>query len=75
MFAPGHIHYERWLTSHIGELLPLVVKNWEIHESFVNGYFRISKSKKNFLKALEQSSKLVKVDGGAIGIWKMKQHF
>ena len=46
-------------------MLSLEAENREIFESFVSGYFTISKSRRTFLK---QNNKLVKVDGGAIGI-------
>ena len=73
MFALDHIHYVRWLTVHVAELLSLEVENREIFESFVSGYFTISKSRKTFSKlaidqAHKQNNKLVNIDGGAIGI-------
>ena len=73
IFALDHIHYVRWLTVHVAELLSLEAENREIFESFVNGYFTISKSRRTFSKLAidqvhEQNNKLVEVDGGAIGI-------
>ena len=73
MFALDHIHYVRWLTVHVAELLSLEVENREIFESFVSGYFTISKSRRTFSKlaidqAHKQNNKLVNIDGGAIGI-------
>ena len=73
IFALDHIHYARWLTVHIAELLSLKAENRETFESFVSGYFTTGKSRRTFSKlaidqAHEQNNKLVKVDGGATGI-------
>ena len=73
MFALDHIHYMIRLTVHVAELLSVEAEKREIFESFVSGYFTISKSRRTFAKvsidqAHEQNNKLVKVCGGAIGI-------
>ena len=78
MFALDHIHYARSLIVHVAELLSLEAENREIFESFVGGYFTISKSRRTFSKlaieqAHEQNNKLV--DGGAIGILENEATF
>ena len=62
VFALDHVHYARWLPVFI-----------EILEGFMNVFFTVRKSNRSFSnmgidQAHEQNHKLVKINGGAIGI-------
>ena len=73
MFALDHVHYARWLPVFINNLRFLRDKNNLIFDAFLNGFFTVQKSERPFSniatdQAHEQNDKLVKIDGGAIGI-------
>ena len=73
MFALDHIHYARWLTIRLSDLLSLEKDNKELYNDLIKGGFIISKIARQFSKlaidqAHKQNNKLVKIDGGAIGI-------
>ena len=73
MFALDHVHYARWLPVFLEDLLALPSEQRHTFECFLKGYFTIKKSNRDFSnigidQAHEQNNKLVKIDGGAIGI-------
>ena len=39
MFATDHIHYARWLTIHVRDLLQLSMLCPEVYEDVMNGHF------------------------------------
>lgn len=73
MFALDHVHYARWLPVFINDLKLLPVKHPSIYEEFLEGKFVFQKTNRAFSclpedQAHEQNNKIVKIDGGAIGI-------
>ena len=75
MFALDHTHYARWLSVYVADLLSLEEKNDKLYEEMTKGFFLICKSKRHFSniaidQAHEQNNKLIKIDGGAIGIFE-----
>ena len=75
MFALDHTHYSRCLSVHVADLLSFEEKNNKLYEEMTKGFFLICKSKRHFSniaidQAHEQNSKLIKIDGGAIGIFE-----
>ena len=73
MFALDHIHYARWMTVFLEDLFLLPCSQRTTFECLSKGYFTVKKSNRVFSnmgidQAHEQSNKLVKIDGGAIGI-------
>ena len=73
MFAFDHTHYARWMSIFINDLKLLPSRHSTIYEEFCKGDFTVQKSRKLFSsmaedQAHEQNNKLVKIDGGAIGI-------
>ena len=73
MFALDHVHYSRWMSVFIHDLEMLPVKHSNVFNNFMKGHFTVSKSDRMFSgmaedQAHEQNNKLVKIDGGAIGI-------
>ena len=75
MFALDHTHYSRWLSVHVADLLSFEEKNNKLYEEMTKGFFLICKSKRHFSniaidQAHEQNNKLIKIDGGAIGIFE-----
>ena len=72
-FALDHQNYARWLPVHIRDMTCLQNYNPEAAAEFGKGNFIIYKSEKAFSSiaidlAHEQSNKVVKGDGGAIGL-------
>ena len=72
MFVFDHIHYARWLPVFIQDLEQL---DPETKSYFERGFFTIKKSSHTFSsigidQAHEQNNKLVKIHGGAIGIFE-----
>ena len=72
MFALDHTHYSRWLPVFLEDLKKLD-KNEAIYQNFLQGFFAVSRSNRKFSRmgidqAHKQNNKIVKVDGGAIGI-------
>lgn len=68
-FALDHIHYARWLSVHLYDMLDLSETNPNVYEHFSRGKFVITKTKKRFSSigidhAHEQNNKCVKGDGG-----------
>ena len=73
MFALDHIHYARWLTVHVIDLLQLQSRCPEVYADFVGGNF-VTRKTSHKLSSLahdqvhEQQNAIVKGDGGIIGI-------
>lgn len=73
MFALDHVHYARLLPVLINDLKLLPLKHPSIYKEFLEGKFVFQKTKRAFSclaedQAHEQNNKIVKIDGGAIGI-------
>ena len=73
MFASDHVHYARWLPVLIKDLSFLRDKKNLVFDALLNGFFTVQKSERPFSnmatdQAHEQNTKLVKIDGGAVGI-------
>ena len=73
MFALDHIHYARWLTVHVIDLLQLQSRCPDIYADFVRGNFVTRKRSRKFSSLAhdqvhEQQNAIVKGDGGIIGI-------
>ena len=73
MFALDHVHYARWLPVFINNLSFLRDKSNLVFDAFLNGFFTVRQSERPFSnmatdQAHEQNNKLVKIDGGAVGI-------
>ena len=73
MFALDHTNYSRWLPIFISDLKQLPAKHPKIYDEFVKGNFTSKKTSRRFSslpedQAHEQNDKLVKIDGGALGI-------
>ena len=74
MFSLDHVHYSRWMSVFLKDLTELPAKHEEIFQQFVKGFFTVKKSGREFScigidQAHEQNNKLIKIDGGAIGIF------
>ena len=72
-FALDHMHYARWLSVHPRDMLALPDRHPQIAEEFRNGKFVIHKTQKPFSAialdhAHEQNNKIVKGDGGSVGL-------
>jgi len=72
-FALDHIHYARWLSVHLRDMLALPDWHPQIAEEFRNGKFVIHKTQNPFSAialnhAHEQNNKIVKGDGRAVGL-------
>ena len=72
-FALDHMHYARWLSVHLRDMLALPDRHPQIAEEFRNGKFVIHKTQKPFSAialnhAHEQNNKIVKGDGGSVGL-------
>ena len=73
MFALDHVHYSRWLPVFLQDLRELPTRHPRVYEEFCNGRFTVQKTGRKFSsiasdQAHEQNNKLVKDEGGAIGI-------
>ena len=73
MFALDHIHYARWLTVHVIDLLQLQNRCPDVHADFFGGNFVTQKTSHKFSalahdQVHEQQNAIVKGDGGIIGI-------
>ena len=73
MFALDHIHYARWLPVFLEDLEQMKNANNPVVDQFNKGFFTVNKTGHPFSnigidQAHEQNNKIVKVDGGAIGI-------
>ena len=73
MFALDHVHYARWLPVYLRDLETLDEFAPSLFKHFLDGHFTVKKTNNNFSniaidQAHEQNNKLVKIDGGAVGI-------
>ena len=73
MFALDHVHYSRWLPFFVQNLKELPIRHQEVHKQFLAGKFTVQKTNRKFSsisddQAHEQNNKIIKDDGGAIGI-------
>ncbi len=73
MFAMDHIHYARWLTIHVIDLLQLQSRCPEIYEDYVKGRFVTQKTSHKFSclahdQIHEQQNSIDNGDAGIIGI-------
>ena len=73
LFAMDLVHYSRWVSVFIHDLRRLPDTHPDVFQRFQEGQFTINKSTRVFSnmsidQAHEQNNKLVKIDGGAIGI-------
>ena len=72
-FANDNIHYSRWLTIHLHDMITLSDCHPDVYEEFQRGHFALHKSQRAFSgmaldQVHEQNNAVVKSDGGAIGI-------
>ena len=72
-FALDHVHYSRWMSVFLYDLICLPEEYRDIFTQFMNCNFTVKKTNHVFSnmgmdQAHEQNNKRVKVDGGAIGI-------
>ena len=72
-FANDNTHYSRWGTIHIHDMLTLQDTNPTIYDEFIQGNFVLLESSRIFSgvaldQAHEHNNRLVKSDGGVIGI-------
>ena len=73
MFALDHVHYARWLPVFLQDLKELSTRHPDVYQEFLSGKFTVQKTNRKFSsmatdQAHEQNNKLVKEEGGAIGI-------
>ena len=72
-FALDHTHYSRWLPIHICDMMTLQDQHPDIAVQFSQGGFVVHKTKRPFSsiaidQAHVQNNKIVKGDGGAVGL-------
>ncbi len=72
-FALDHTQYSRWMSVFVNDLSVLEMQQNGIYDVFVKGYFTVRKSNRVFSnmgidQAHEQNNKILKADGGVIGI-------
>ncbi|KAK3909702.1 Cis-prenyltransferase 4, chloroplastic [Frankliniella fusca] len=72
-FYFNHTHYARWGTVHYMELMELPVKIPSLYAEFLKGKFTVHKSTRAMSglgvdQAHEQNNRIVKEEGGAIGL-------
>ena len=73
MFALDHVHYARWLPVYLRDLENLKHSAPSLYKHFVDGHFTVKKTSHNFSNIATdqthvQTNKLVKINGGAVGI-------
>ncbi len=73
MFAMDHTNNARWLTIFIEDLKRLSVRHPSVYQELMKGNFTVTKTNTAFSsmgvdQGHEQNNKIVKVEGGAIGI-------
>ena len=77
MFGLDHINYARWLPIHLHDMLLVKHKHPKICAAFQDGGFVVQPSNKPFSaisidQAHEMNNKVIKGDGGIIGLTKNK---
>jgi hypothetical protein len=78
-FALDHPNYARWLSIHIRDMILLDKRNPDIATQFAEGKFVVHKTHHSFSAialdhAHEQNNKLIKGDGGAVGLTENASH-
>ena len=73
LFALDHINYARWLPVHIVDMLNLIKTHPGVYHEFMSGHFAVQKTNKVFSaisidQCHEQMNKLIKGEGGAVGL-------
>ena len=73
LFALDHINYARWLPVHISDMVNLIKTHPGVYYEFMKGHFTGQRTNKVFSamsidQCHEQMNKLVKGEGGAIGL-------
>ena len=71
MFVLDHTNYSRWLPIYLKSLKELHLIHLTIFEEFQKGFFTVSKTNRLCISddhAHEQNNKLIKSDGGVVGI-------
>ena len=76
-FALDHIHYARWLTVHVFDLISLPITYPDVHEELLKGFFCFAKTKRPFSRMAfdqvhEQNNKIIKGLGGATNLLNSK---
>ena len=73
-FALDHLNYARWLSVRLKDLKSLSLTNPTTYAAFLKGNFLVTKTLRNFssipINQAHEQNKLVKEDGGAIGLTK-----
>ena len=69
-FALDHIHYARWLTIHVFDLISLPITHCSTYQEMLKGFFSFAKTKRPFSRMAfdqvhEQNNKIIKGLGGA----------
>eukprot|EP00112_Aurelia_sp_Birch-Aquarium-sp1_P024416 Seg771.7 transcript_id=Seg771.7/GoldUCD/mRNA.D3Y31 product="hypothetical protein" protein_id=Seg771.7/GoldUCD/D3Y31 len=72
-FAMNHTNYARWLPVHIRDLKQLGAHHQAVEDAFKAGKFTVKKTQRRFSaipidQAHEQNNKIIKGDGGAVGL-------
>ena len=72
-FALDHTNYSRWLTIALDDLKPLKIED-KLYQDFSDGKFTFNKTERPFSsmgedQSHEQNNKIIKGDGGTIGIF------
>ena len=72
-FAMNHTNYARWLPVHIRDLKQLGAQHPAVEDAFKAGKFTVKKTQRRFSaipidQAHEQNNKIIKGDGGAVGL-------
>ena len=73
VFCLDHVHYARWLSVHLRDMISLWRQHLEIVEQFNYGHFTIQKTNIMFSsiaidQVREQNNVIIKGDGGAVGL-------
>ena len=74
MFTLDHTHYARWMSVFLKDLQLIPSKYPSIFEEFKRGYVTVKNGNRKFSnigvdQGHEQNNKLIKIEGGAIGIF------
>lgn len=72
-FALDHTHYARWISVSLSDLSQLPSKHPDIVQQFESGNFTVKRTARAFSaiaidQAHEQNNKIIKDEGGAVGI-------
>ena len=72
-FALDHTNYARWLSIHLRDMAMIETMHPSMAREFKNGHFAVHKTEKKLSaiaidQAHEQNNKIIKGDGGAIGL-------